>query len=210
MPNNEITTLVELTTPADESLLAIVDDPSGLPITKKITRLNLMPKVTTAFLQFITGSQGRISLDINPTTIAHLGMVYLPYAITVNKLTIRSGGNVTVAGTLDIGLYTSDGQTKVIDVTTASIVSTYSYYTTNVSAVTLAPGLYYIVVVPNSTANVSVMVWRAATDDDTFAVTSKSVIQGTLAVTASTLPVTFDPTSITSIAHRAVIVRLDN
>jgi len=42
MPNKKITELTELTTPAYEDLLAIVDDPSGAPVTMKVTALNLL------------------------------------------------------------------------------------------------------------------------------------------------------------------------
>jgi hypothetical protein len=40
MADQKITELTELTSPADEDLLAIVDDPSGTPTTKKITKAN--------------------------------------------------------------------------------------------------------------------------------------------------------------------------
>src|SRR3990167_8890803 len=40
--DSTISNLTELTTVADEDLLVIVDDPSGTPTTKNITRLNLL------------------------------------------------------------------------------------------------------------------------------------------------------------------------
>lgn len=42
MADSKLTALTELTTPADEDLLYIVDDPSGTPVSKKITRANLL------------------------------------------------------------------------------------------------------------------------------------------------------------------------
>lgn len=42
MADSKISALTALTTVADEDLLAIVDDPSGTPVTKKITRANLL------------------------------------------------------------------------------------------------------------------------------------------------------------------------
>jgi hypothetical protein len=49
MADAKITQLTELTTVADEDLLAIVDDPSGSPVTKKITRANLLAGVGGAW-----------------------------------------------------------------------------------------------------------------------------------------------------------------
>lgn len=45
MADQKISELTELTTPADEDLLAIVDDPGGSPVTKKITFSNLKANV---------------------------------------------------------------------------------------------------------------------------------------------------------------------
>jgi hypothetical protein len=42
MADSKITQLTELATPANEDLLAIVDDPSGTPITKKVTVANVL------------------------------------------------------------------------------------------------------------------------------------------------------------------------
>lgn len=46
MSDLKITELTALTAPVDADLLVIVDDPSGLPATKKITRANLLTNVT--------------------------------------------------------------------------------------------------------------------------------------------------------------------
>lgn len=45
MADTKISALTALATVADEDLLAIVDDPSGSPVTKKITRANLLAGV---------------------------------------------------------------------------------------------------------------------------------------------------------------------
>lgn len=47
MADQKITELVELTTPAGEDLLGVVDDPSGTPATKKITLLTLLENLLT-------------------------------------------------------------------------------------------------------------------------------------------------------------------
>ena len=45
MADAKITALTELTSVDDSDLLAIVDDPSGTPLTKKITRANLLSDI---------------------------------------------------------------------------------------------------------------------------------------------------------------------
>ena len=49
MANEKITELTALTTPDAADLLAIVDDPSGTPVTKKITVANLLSLAAAAF-----------------------------------------------------------------------------------------------------------------------------------------------------------------
>lgn len=73
MADAKITALVALATVADEDLLAIVDDPSGTPVTKKITRAN-----------FLTGA-------ISPTTI-ELGHA------SDTTLARSSAGNMSIEG----------------------------------------------------------------------------------------------------------------
>ncbi len=46
MAGSKITDLTALTTPADDDVLAIVDDPGGTPVTKKITYANLIAGVS--------------------------------------------------------------------------------------------------------------------------------------------------------------------
>jgi len=47
MVDQKITELTELTTPESGDLFAIVDDPAGSPVTKKITRDNVIAEVDT-------------------------------------------------------------------------------------------------------------------------------------------------------------------
>lgn len=60
----------------------------------------------------------------------------LMFGITVNSIDIRASGSPSVAGTIDIGIYSEDGQTKHIDVTSGTI-SANAIYHVAVSAVTL-------------------------------------------------------------------------
>lgn len=58
MSDQKITALTALTAPATEDLLAIVDDPSGSPITKKVTLANLITSLllSNVTVQVLTGT----------------------------------------------------------------------------------------------------------------------------------------------------------
>lgn len=66
MADTKITALTELTEAAGEDLLAIVDDPSGTPITKKISKTNLLQALTnTAKSKVYLGSDQSVgSTDV--------------------------------------------------------------------------------------------------------------------------------------------------
>jgi len=150
-------------------------------------------------------------------TTAYVGQVIVPFGITVNKLSIVTG-TVTTPGVLDIVIFNETGQTQEISVTTESLASSDTLYTTAVSGVYLPAGIHYILVVPNGTMNIQTYVWRnepsapfAATAGLQEDVTSESKIQGTLTVTAGTPPTTFDPAAITPTTQLTTLVcRLDN
>ena len=68
MANKKITELTEETSPAGADLLALVDDVSGTPTTKKVTATNLM---TLAPVQSVAGRDGAVTLS--NTDISGLG-----------------------------------------------------------------------------------------------------------------------------------------
>jgi len=68
MANKKITELTEETSPAGADLLALVDDVSGTPTTKKVTAANLM---TLAPVQSVAGRDGAVTLS--NTDISGLG-----------------------------------------------------------------------------------------------------------------------------------------
>jgi len=68
MANKKITELTEETSPAGADLLALVDDVSGTPTTKKVTATNLM---TLAPVQSVAGQTGTVTLS--NTDISGLG-----------------------------------------------------------------------------------------------------------------------------------------
>lgn len=155
---------------------------------------------------------GRFTTTNADITVNTTGFTYgfnLPASIIVNKISIITNNAPTISGTLNIGIYSEDGQTKEIDVTTATISSATTVYTTTVSSINLPAGNHWIVVVPNGTTNVQVAVW--ATGEDNIAVASEPVWRGTQLVTANTLPTTFDPASDISFSSsaKALKIRLD-
>lgn len=156
---------------------------------------------------------------INDNTYALFGALVVPLKITVNKLSFwlsRTSGTTS----FDIALYTEDGQTKVIDITTASIsAGAAQVVTTAVSSVVLVPGVYYVGVVANGTTfNMNLACWATASRadagfEDIFnGVSSEPFLEGSATVTAATLPATFNPTTdlTDSGDDLTLAIRLDN
>lgn len=169
-------------------------------------------------VQSTTGSSTETAFGTN--TIQSIYMFNLPAAITVNKISLRTATTVTTAGTWDIVIYSEDGQTQKISITTASVSTGDTIITTAVSAVTLAAGNYYFAINPNGTASTEWCVWilgggtvfgtTAGLNGD---VTSEPILAGRITITASTPSTTFTPSSSiveNSLATVAPIFRLDN
>ena len=56
--------MTALTTPTTDDLLAIVDDPSGTPVTKKVTIANLLTLfISNVTVQVLTASSGNVYAD---------------------------------------------------------------------------------------------------------------------------------------------------
>ncbi len=158
-----------------------------------------------------------IDTALGTNTEANVYQVFIPFAITANKITIRTGGTVTAAGTFDLSLYAEDGQTQIFSVTTGSVSATNTLYTTSLSAVAITAGIYYFMINPNTTANASFKAWSvsaapfSATESMVDDVASEPKMQGNLTITAGTPPATFNPTTdIIENSSGWVIFRLDN
>jgi hypothetical protein len=150
---------------------------------------------------------GNLTMNVNTVMIAALFVV--PARITVNKLQMRAGATPSVPGTIKIGIYSDDGQTKHIEVTTPTIGVQYTGYTADVASVVLEPGVYYVCAVSVGTANVSVRAISQESGATALAIpppAGKSVVEGQLAVTASTLPATFDPSTLTPTGPRTLSI----
>lgn len=168
--------------------------------------------VRTTFTQHISGATDRLSTDIADNNTAHVGLTYIPSGISVNRMTIRSGSNVTTPGVIKVAIYSEDGQTKIIEETSATISATFTYQTiTLATPVYLEAGVYYTAVLGIGTIEVSFMGWKSPLDDDTYTVSGGKVTSGYLTVTADTLPATFNPVTDIAFAHnRSLVLRLDN
>ena len=85
MANSKITALTELTTVADEDLVAIVDDPSGTPTSKKITKANLVKNIAVSDLA--NGTDGEL-ITWNSSGVASA----VPVGTATNVLTSNGTG----------------------------------------------------------------------------------------------------------------------
>lgn len=159
------------------------------------------------------------TVSVATNTTAFCGQVFIPFTINANKVSIANGSKTT-NGTYKVALFSADGQTQVFSFTTASVTTSNSQVITTLGAQTpISPGNYYIVILPVSTASSEFMFYQ---DNNTNGlsntqggglaggVTGKAILQGTITVTASTMPATITPTSITPVASACLVFRLDN
>lgn len=142
----------------------------------------------------------------NVNTTMYVGMINLPVAITANSISLNIS-SVGVAGTLDITLYSEDGQSQLFSVTTANIAGG-GVVTTALSAVSISAGNYYIAINTNGTADI---IFSTYTTQTTLrsGVTSEPVLAGTVTITAGTPPATITPSTVTD-ANPCPFVRFDN
>jgi len=69
MANSKIENLNELTSVADADVLAIVDDPSGTPVTKKITKANLVTNIAQSNITDLTSDLALKAPLASPTLV---------------------------------------------------------------------------------------------------------------------------------------------
>ncbi|NTW32458.1 MAG: DUF2341 domain-containing protein [Bacteroidetes bacterium] len=153
---------------------------------------------------------------LNSNTTLYVGQIFFPFGITANKFTIRTGSTITTPGTVTVSLYSEDGQTRIFSVTTASISAANSLIETALNNVVISPGIYYIAVNSNSTANLQLMFYKegsnipfGATASILNGVTSKPLTHGTLTISASTAPATISPTGLSATIQNTLVIRFD-
>lgn len=150
--------------------------------------------------------QTTLTLAADNTTL-HVGLIFIPATIVVNKLSIRVVAS-GVDGTLKIALFSLDGQTRHINIETGTITAAGYIESTATTGESITPGYYYIGVLANGTANIEVQIW--GNGDYLNNPTSEPIWEGTLTVTASTMPATITPGSITAAGRHTLMFRLDN
>lgn len=88
MADQKITQLTELTTVASEDLLAVVDDPSGTPMTKKATISNLVGGLKATGAEVDTGTED--AKIVTPKAIADSKLSYTDGAETLSNKTLTA------------------------------------------------------------------------------------------------------------------------
>lgn len=150
---------------------------------------------------------------LNSNTTLILNMFNVPQQITVNQIISEAVDMVGTSGTIDISIYSEDGATRYISVTSGTISAT-GMFNVAVSSVVLPAGNYYLAVNTNSTTSMSV--WNMPLDQVTDAfnaydeTNNKPTACGTLTITAGTPPATIDPTAIVADANSNIIFQLNN
>jgi hypothetical protein len=141
-------------------------------------------------------ASGPATLATANNAIFYCWMFYLPQAITVTSIDFDVSA-VGTAGTVDFAVFSADGQTQHISVTTGSVSGT-GLNTVAVSSVALAPGHYYFGHVTNSTTDITSNGYAAVGGSSSgilTGATGETHTAGRISVSAGAMPSSFDPTS---------------
>ena len=160
-------------------------------------------------LTFQAGNHASTSKQMNSNTTMYVGNVFCPAYVTVTSLQFYVQA-VGAAGTIGIALFSSDGQTRLINVTSGSVSGT-GKVSVAVSSVVLEPGMYYIAFNTDSTTDLTITTYPGPNSPFTAAADSGlKEAQGTVTVSAGTIPTTFNPdTDVTYAASACAVVRLN-
>tara|TARA_R110002167_G_scaffold12728_1_gene53863 strand:+ start:89 stop:832 length:744 start_codon:yes stop_codon:yes gene_type:complete len=133
MADSKITALTELTSVAGEDLVAIVDDPSGTPTSKKITKANLVKNIAVSDLA--NGTDGEL-ITWNSSGVASA----VPVGTATNVLTSNGAGQApTFQAAGAGGLATSDlSPYIVVDLLQKSRSGTDLSYSNGVAEISVA------------------------------------------------------------------------
>jgi hypothetical protein len=166
--------------------------------------------VTIVSRAFSAGTGVTTYSTASSLTTRVVGLFNIPERITVNQLTFYTT-TLTTAGTTKVCLYTEDGSSKVLDVTSGTVSGAGAVSVTVSPAVTLEPGNYYSVVGCATTCNFTLTVWASmsvATLNGASVPSGKKVYEGT--VTHSSGVCDSSLGTITATTNSTPVVRFDN
>jgi len=109
MAGSKLASLVEITTPADDDLLYLVNDPAGVPADRKISVSNLLP-TDAEILASVESESGR-DMSADGAVVDSIPSLINPLALSqgVNLTAADSGSNgIQVANNDDINFGTGD------------------------------------------------------------------------------------------------------
>jgi len=148
--------------------------------------------------------------SLSSNTVAYVGQVVIPFSIEVDTLIIASDNTAIVPGKVKIGLYSENGQEKLFEVTTDTISTTGPIVTRLLTPVSISPGLYYFAAINIQNSNVQLVSYLGGSLSSYLVNPGiGAVLQGTLSVSANTLPANFDPSTITYSEGHCIYFRLN-
>lgn len=147
------------------------------------------------------------SQQYNNNTFMNIGLVNIPGTITVNKISFRTS-SILSPGTINLVIYSEDGQNKLIDKTSDTISVGGIHTTTLTTPITLSQGNYYFGVHSNNNTDISLNVIIVALTE--FDIPSQPVLSGRIIITPNIAPNTFNPNALTPISTAVPLFRLDN
>jgi hypothetical protein len=140
--DSKISALTSYSPPLQSDVLPIVDVSNT--ITKKITYANLMPTIT----KFLAPNGGLFPESHTSDTVTanrvYAAKCFLPGVMTVNSIGIQITTGGSAGAKANLGVYTPDGNTKLIDSGAIDVASS-GFKSASVAGYVLLPGVYWIV-----------------------------------------------------------------
>lgn len=214
IPRMSTTERIAITTPATSLMVYQTDGLKGYYYYDGSVWVKIGEKTANSCLSVVPltswSSYSYIQSTFGTNTVANLGQVCLPLQINASQITVFAGTFINTAGSYKIALYSEDGQTKIFEITTATI-SSPGYITYNLGqSISLNAGFYYVAILPLGTASLSFQCYYSGSSPDNFQVVNgRNVLTGTMIVTPGILPGSFNPTTLTYATASCLQFRLD-
>lgn len=204
-----------------------VGTPSGAADSGKVAKLDAEGKIDNDFLHISSTTADRMlpkpevitsglsSVQMNSNTTAFVGIIDVPYQIEANTVFIKKN-TIGTSGNFKFALFTTDGQTKIMEETFATGSSTGVGLYQLTTDVTIAPGKYYVMICTTSTTDFNPSFFTTVSagtlgSNSLYADGGSALpFEGTLTISAGTIPSTFSPLNISATANRTLAVRFAN